>query len=661
MLRTIIEKNVIDITDKKKLLLALSDNQIKELSCFIDFKDFICFDISPTRKYICLGYKNKNKNKNEYEDFYGKIIVYDIENKNAVIELISGSKSINAIAFIDEKTFIYNNGDYVKKVSIENPENEQVLYDIPTAFIDYQEDKFFINSSEETAYPLGLKFTSEHRDFSGFHASLKKEECIVIFNLKNMEEKLIKTSCNKIIDVAMNAEYIAYSDEKGYIYVKKISTLTDVYTFPTRYFSCVPAIALNVTNDNKLIAIVNDCMYTWDINSKSFDEELPLSYEGEIQTAKFISPTNFVVITKTDDDFKKYAFDNEGKSRDINDTFIKKIALNRFFESNKLHKIRREGTVYGTFIRKIEGKQVIIFIDKRLCLHDIKKGTLIKETNGLESFQLLCGLLTPIIYDNKLIIADRSRTVCVFNVDTFELLNQITLFNWSCLNHKYHSLCTNGNLALYASDNVAVLFTLNGQILETVTSKECFTCCESLNNNLFIMGDNRGNIKLFHYINDEIIEESYRLGLSKLGNSIKCITASNDKELIAVSSENGLIFILKYNVLNDSFNFLKTIDTKKPVEYLKFTPDGAYLAAGCSDNKIEIWSIISCNMVAEFTGHKNMLTSLCFSQDKEILLSSSLDGDIRIWYLRNLINLEKKLLEALDQEYFNDLTIHFKI
>lgn len=55
------------------------------------------------------------------------------------------------------------------------------------------------------------------------------------------------------------------------------------------------------------------------------------------------------------------------------------------------------------------------------------------------------------------------------------------------------------------------------------------------------------------------------------------------------------------------------------------------LATVTDDFVVRLFDVIALRMVRKFEGHTDRITDLCFSQDGKWLLSSSMDGSLRIW------------------------------
>jgi len=60
-------------------------------------------------------------------------------------------------------------------------------------------------------------------------------------------------------------------------------------------------------------------------------------------------------------------------------------------------------------------------------------------------------------------------------------------------------------------------------------------------------------------------------------------------------------------------------------------PDSSLLAAAYDDNTIHIWEIATQQEVMSLYGHSGLITDLRFTPDGKLLISTSLDGTIRLW------------------------------
>lgn len=67
------------------------------------------------------------------------------------------------------------------------------------------------------------------------------------------------------------------------------------------------------------------------------------------------------------------------------------------------------------------------------------------------------------------------------------------------------------------------------------------------------------------------------------------------------------------------------------VTAVAFSPDGATLASGGTDNKIRLWDVGGRQHRTAISGHSERVTALAFSPDGAMLVSGSTDDTIRLW------------------------------
>ena len=64
---------------------------------------------------------------------------------------------------------------------------------------------------------------------------------------------------------------------------------------------------------------------------------------------------------------------------------------------------------------------------------------------------------------------------------------------------------------------------------------------------------------------------------------------------------------------------------------LVFSPDGNLLAIGNINSSIQLWNIVTTELIASFAGHTSNVSRLAFSPDGNTLASGSSDGTVRFW------------------------------
>lgn len=68
-----------------------------------------------------------------------------------------------------------------------------------------------------------------------------------------------------------------------------------------------------------------------------------------------------------------------------------------------------------------------------------------------------------------------------------------------------------------------------------------------------------------------------------------------------------------------------------PVWSIAITKNQRQLACATSDNKINLWCLVSHNLLIPLVGHADTIWKIVYSPDDSILASSSSDGTVRLW------------------------------
>jgi len=75
-------------------------------------------------------------------------------------------------------------------------------------------------------------------------------------------------------------------------------------------------------------------------------------------------------------------------------------------------------------------------------------------------------------------------------------------------------------------------------------------------------------------------------------------------------------------------------------------PNGLILATGTDSSEIRIWEIKSQKNVANFSGHTDAITDLCFSENGYYLATAAADNILKLWDLRGPKNIDSLKMDA---------------
>ncbi|KAH7352308.1 hypothetical protein KP509_19G039200 [Ceratopteris richardii] len=175
-------------------------------------------------------------------------------------------------------------------------------------------------------------------------------------------------------------------------------------------------------------------------------------------------------------------------------------------------------------------------------------------------------------------------------------------------------------------------FVIGEQILKPTASncgavKACaISCC----GNFALIGTEEGYLERFN-IQSGISRQVYHdVDLAELKAHWGAIVG------IACDSTNTLIISGGYDMHIKVWNF-KSGEVKSrwsvgsPLVKIQFHRGNGLLATISDDLVLRVYDVIAARLVRTFRGHNDRVTDLCFSEDGKWILSSAMDGTIRIW------------------------------
>ena len=120
-------------------------------------------------------------------------------------------------------------------------------------------------------------------------------------------------------------------------------------------------------------------------------------------------------------------------------------------------------------------------------------------------------------------------------------------------------------------------------------------------------------------------------------NAVKQVGFNYDDRFLVSQSEDLVINVWKTSVAYD----LKKQKNKRKytVGIVVYSPDGNSLAAGNSDNSIELWNLQNYTSIKVLEGHLKPVTCMNFSNNGKRLASGSDDLTVKVWSMENFTEL----------------------
>ncbi|MCO5584789.1 hypothetical protein L7F22_038721 [Adiantum nelumboides] len=155
-------------------------------------------------------------------------------------------------------------------------------------------------------------------------------------------------------------------------------------------------------------------------------------------------------------------------------------------------------------------------------------------------------------------------------------------------------------------------------------------CALSSCGNFAIIGTEAGHVERFN-IQSGLSRQTYHdLHLTDY--------KAHEGEVVGLACDgiNNLIISGSYDCHVKVWNFKGGKEKSRwylgsPLVKLTFNRGSGLLATVSDDLALRVYDILTAKLVRMFEGHNDRVTDMCFSEDGKWLLSSSMDGTIRIW------------------------------
>ena len=156
----------------------------------------------------------------------------------------------------------------------------------------------------------------------------------------------------------------------------------------------------------------------------------------------------------------------------------------------------------------------------------------------------------------------------------------------------------------------------------------------------FILGDARGNVKAFNYLNGMPMDGMVFKKHPRQISAIRYVHAE-DRTMVTSSWDGAIRVFLDEppregeSVLSETRTLLRSIEHahNSDITALAVSRELSMIASGESQGKIKIWDLEFCAMEGLCLGHSTEVTALLFLDPKPLLVSADADGNMCLWTL----------------------------
>ncbi len=107
-------------------------------------------------------------------------------------------------------------------------------------------------------------------------------------------------------------------------------------------------------------------------------------------------------------------------------------------------------------------------------------------------------------------------------------------------------------------------------------------------------------------------------------------TAYNESKGLVAYGDNSKLAIISVQSSDSKEVNMRGVNLKNIIR-VAISPDGTLVAAAFEDNSIHMWDVDTHEELVNLSGHDEFITDLRFTPDGKFLISTSLDGTLRLW------------------------------
>ncbi|XP_042388217.1 WD repeat domain-containing protein 83-like isoform X2 [Zingiber officinale] len=158
------------------------------------------------------------------------------------------------------------------------------------------------------------------------------------------------------------------------------------------------------------------------------------------------------------------------------------------------------------------------------------------------------------------------------------------------------------------------------QIIDTFQDSVMSVC---LTKTEIIAGSVDGTVRTFDIrIGREIVDS--------LGPAVNCISLSNDSNCVLANCLDSTIRLLD-RTTGELLQEYKGHTCKSYKMDCCLTNTDAHVTGGSEDGTIYFWDLVDASVVSSFKAHRSVVTSVNFHPKECCMLTSSVDGTVRVW------------------------------